>query len=95
MQMDNEEINIELVLKDPEALARITKINTAIENIPDVTQKSVELALTQQGFPSGGIEEISQNWEYFAGLPTDLRKTALQTFTTLHATIFANKESKM
>jgi TP901 family phage tail tape measure protein len=95
MQMDSEEINIELVLKDPDALARITKINTAIENIPNVTQKSVELALTQQGFPSGGIDEISQNWEYFAGLPTDLRKTALQTFTTLHATIFANKESKM
>lgn len=95
MQMDNEEINIELVLKDPNALARITKINTAIENIPNVTQKSVELALTEQGFPSGGIAEISENWKYFEGLPTDLRKTALQTFTTLHATIFANKESKM
>ena len=92
--MDNEEINIEIVLKDPGALAKITNINTAIENIPDVTQKSVELILAQQGFSSGGLEEISTNWEYFAGLPSDLRKTALQTFTTLHATIFANNESK-
>jgi TP901 family phage tail tape measure protein len=95
MQMDNEEINVELVLKDPGALAKITSINTAIENIPDVTQKSVELVLTEKGFSAGGLEEISANWEYFEGLPSNLRKTALQTFTTLHATIFANKESKM
>jgi TP901 family phage tail tape measure protein len=94
-QLDNEEINIEIVLKDPGALAKITSINTAIENIPNVTQKSVELVLAQVGFSSGGLKEISANWEYFAGLPSDLRKTALQTFTTLHATIFANKESKM
>ena len=93
-QMDNEEINIELVLKDPDALAKITKINTAIKNIPNVTQKSVELVLAQQGFSSGGLKEISENWEYFAGLPSDLRKTALQTFTTLHATIFASNIAK-
>ena len=95
MQMDNEEINVELVLKDPGALAKITSINTAIENISDVTQKSVELVLNQKGFPSGGIAEISKNWKYFEELPTDLRKTALQTFTTLHSTIFASKESKI
>ena len=94
MQMDNEEINVELVLKDPGALAKITSINTAIENIPDVTQKSVELVLTEKGFSAGGLAEISANWEYFAGLPSNLRKTALQTFTTLHATIFASNESK-
>jgi TP901 family phage tail tape measure protein len=94
MQMDNEEINVELVLKDPGALAKITSINTAIENIPDVTQKSVELVLTEKGFSAGGLEEISANWEYFEGLPSNLRKTALQTFTTLHATIFANNDSK-
>ncbi|CAB4157527.1 Phage tail tape measure protein [uncultured Caudovirales phage] len=93
-QMDNEEINIELVLKDPGALAKITSINTAIENIPDVTQKSVELVLTEKGFSAGGLAEISANWEYFQGLPSNLRKTALQTFTTLHATIFANNDSK-
>jgi TP901 family phage tail tape measure protein len=95
MQMDNEEINIELALKDPGALAKITKINTAIENIPDVTQKSVELVLAANGFPAGGIAEISENWKYFADLPDKLRKTALQTYTTLHSTIFANKESRI
>jgi TP901 family phage tail tape measure protein len=95
MQMDNEEINVELVLKDPGALAKITSINTAIENIPNVTKKEVEAVLTTAGFPEGGLAEISANWEYFEGLPSNLRKTALQTFTTLHATIFANKESKM
>jgi TP901 family phage tail tape measure protein len=95
MQMDNEEINVELVLNDKGALAKITSINTAIENIPNVTKKEVEAVLTTAGFPEGGLEEISANWEYFEGLPSNLRKTALQTFTTLHATIFANKESKM
>jgi TP901 family phage tail tape measure protein len=94
-QMDNEEINIEIVLKDPKALAKITRINTAIEAMPDVTKKEVELVLDKAGMDATAIEKISENWEYFAGLPSDLRKTALQTFTTLHATIFANKESRM
>ena len=94
-QMDNEEINIEIVLKDPKALAKITRINTAIEAMPDVTKKEVELVLNKAGMDATAIEKISENWEYFAGLPSDLRKTALQTFTTLHATIFANKESRM
>ena len=94
MQMDNEEINVELVLNDKDALAKITSINTAIENIPNVTKKEVEAVLTTAGFSAGGLEKISENWEYFAGLPSELRKTALQTFTTLHATIFANNESK-
>ena len=96
-QLDGEEINIEVVLSDPEALLKLSKMNTAIENIPDVTLKSVELVLKEQGFPGGpdgGIEFVSKNWEYFADLPSDLRKTALQTFTTLHQTVFADDASK-
>jgi TP901 family phage tail tape measure protein len=96
MQMDNEEINIELALKsDPTLLAKITKFNTIIENMPTVTQKEIELKLKEEGFDKGGIKALSDNWEYYKGLDPELRKTAIQTYISMFSTIFTSKEARL
>ncbi len=94
-QMDNEEINIELALKDPTILAQITKVNSAIEAMPNLTEKEVKITLIEAGFDEGGIKALSDNWEYYKSLDPELRKTAIQTFTSLYSTIFTTKEAKL
>jgi hypothetical protein len=101
MQLDGEEINLEVALKEsPNLLRDLAEVNTAIKGMKNVTKDNVRLVLESitlaNGQPVGQseINGITDNWSYFASLPEELRKTALTTYISLFSTIFATKEAR-
>lgn len=95
--LDMEEVNLEnfVRLDNGKAFEKLGRDLQKIESLSDVSKKSVELKLTEIGFPSGGIDTIANNWDYFGSLPAELRKSAISTFMSIQTVAFVGPEAKI
>jgi TP901 family phage tail tape measure protein len=95
--LNMEEINLENFMRidNGKAFEDLTKNLMQIEALSDVTAKTVEVELKEMGFASGGIKTLIDNWEYYKGLDPELRKTAIQTFMSIHTVTFATPEARL
>ena len=86
--MDGKEINMAAYLKvnGIKKLDKLAKLMGFVEEIPSPLTKEAVLQLESNvGMPE--MDALIANWDFYAKLPDELRKTAVQTFIAINETV--------
>ena len=102
--LDGREINLSLFLKQEggfEKLLELSKDLAVVEKMPDKMSKEAILKYFTTGNGAGvkglskeNLETLMGQWKDFSKLPAKAQKEAISKFTTLYATVFADKKAR-